>query len=104
MRFKIRGGTTSDQTTSLCLSCRSATVINGPRLSDQIIACSLLRNGERVPFAVTSCSNYSDKALASLWHMEDIAWILRSDAKRTKVGFVRAKDLKHEERHVLDDE
>ncbi len=104
MRFKIRGGTTSDQRTSLCLSCRSATVINGPRLSDQIIACSLLGKDDRIPFVVTSCSNYSDKALASLWHMEDIAWILRSDRKSKQMGFVRAKDLKYEERHTLGDD
>jgi len=104
MRSKIRGGTTSDQNTSLCLSCRSATVINGPRLSDQIIACSRLGDNERVPFVVTSCSNFSDKATASLWHMEDIAWILRSDPKHKQVGFVRAKDLKYEERHTLGDD
>lgn len=104
MRFKIRGGTTSDQTTSLCVSCRSATIVNGPRLSDQIIACSRLEGDNRIPFVVTSCSNYSDKTTASLWHMEDIAWILRSDPKRKQVGFVRAKDLKYEERHTLGDD
>jgi len=100
MRFKVQGGTASDQNTSLCLSCRSATVVHGRRLSEQIIACGRLDN-QRVRFAVSSCSNYSDKATASLWHLEDIAWVLRSDAKHKQVGFVRAKDLKYEERHVL---
>jgi hypothetical protein len=104
MRFKVRGGTTSDHNTSLCLSCRSATVINGPRLSDQIVACGLLRSNNRISFAVTECSEYASKAIPSLWHMEDIAWILRSDPKRKQVGFVRAKELKYEERHTLSDD
>lgn len=104
MRFKIRGGTTSDQNTSLCVSCRSATIINGPRQSDQITTCSILGRNARITFSVTSCSDYSDKATPSLWHMEDIAWILRSDPKHKQVGFVRAKDLKYEERHTLGDD
>lgn len=104
MRFTIQGGTTSDGKTSLCLSCRSATLINGARLSDQIIACSRLGDDDRITFAVTSCTAYSDKSLPSLYHMEDIAWILRSDPKRKQMGFVRSRNLKFEERHVLDDE
>jgi hypothetical protein len=40
----------------------------------------------------------------SLWHMEDIAWVLRTDAKRRAIGFVRAKDPKLADRHVLDDD
>lgn len=104
MRFKIQGGTTSDQSTSLCLSCRSATVIDGPRQSDQIITCSRLDDGNRVTFVVTSCTGHSDKSLPSLYHMEDIAWILRSDPKRKQVGFVRSRDLKFEDRHRLTDD
>jgi hypothetical protein len=103
VRFKIQGGTTSDQNTTLCLSCRSATIIDGPRQSDQIIACRLLGDDDRVNFVVTSCTSYSDKTLPSLYHMEDIAWILRSDPKRKQMGFVRSRDLKFEDRHVLDE-
>ena len=33
--------------------------------------------------------------------MEDIAWVLRTDARRKQIGFVRSKDLKHADRHVL---
>jgi hypothetical protein len=101
--FKIKGGTTSDQTTSLCLSCRSATIISGPRLADRIIACSQLEKNDRITFVVTSCTSYSDKSLPSLYHMEDIAWILRSDPKRKQVGFVRSRNLAFEERHVLEE-
>ena len=104
MRFKIKGGITSDQNTSLCLSCRSATLINGPGLSDQIIVCSRIGDNDRVTFVVTSCTAYSDKSLPSPYNMEDSAWILRSDPRRKQVGFVRSRDLKFEERHQLDDD
>ena len=103
MNFKIKGGTTSDQTTSLCLSCRSATIISGPGLTDRIIACAQLDKNDRITFVVTSCTAYSDKSLPSLYYMEDIAWILRSDPKRNQVGFVRSRNLSFEDRHVLEE-
>ncbi|MEO8680126.1 MAG: hypothetical protein ABI665_13825 [Vicinamibacterales bacterium] len=69
-----------------------------------LIACAKLSDQDRITFRVTSCTEYSDRSSASLYHMEDIAWILRSDSKRKTVGFVRARDLKFNARHVLDDE
>jgi hypothetical protein len=36
--------------------------------------------------------------------MEDIAWVLRTDARRRQIGFVRAKDLKVVDRHILIDD
>lgn len=104
MRFKIQGGTTSDQNSSLCMSCRSATIINGPRQSDQVVVCGRLEKDDRISFIVTSCTGYSDQSLPSLYHMEDIAWILRSDPKRKQMGFVRSRELKFEERHRLTDD
>jgi len=103
VRLKILGGTVPDSQSSLCHTCRSATVIRGARLSEEIISCAQLDDGTRVPFAVTSCSGYSDRSRPSLWHLEDIAWILRSDPKRKQIGFVRSRDLKDDDRHVLDE-
>ena len=102
MKITIRGGTTREGDPSLCLSCRFAKVVEGPRQSDRIVDCGQLR--ARVTFQVTSCSEYVHHGHPSLWHMEDIAWALRTDAKRRQIGFVRAKDLKTGDRHVLADE
>jgi hypothetical protein len=33
--------------------------------------------------------------------MEDIAWILRTDATRKRIGFIQARELKEKDRHVL---
>ena len=35
--------------------------------------------------------------------MEEIAWVLRSNPSSKKVGFVEARKLKDDERHVLDE-
>lgn len=36
--------------------------------------------------------------------MEDIAWILKTDARRKQIGFVQARDLKPRDRYVVPDE
>jgi hypothetical protein len=105
MRLKIQGGTARYGEPSLCLTCRYATVIRGPGLQDQIVSCGQVGNGMgRIPFPVHSCSGYSDKRHPSLYEMEDIAWVLRSDVRKGQIGFVRARDLKPRERfHFPDD-
>ena len=35
--------------------------------------------------------------------MEEIAWVLRSSPRGKKVGFVEARKLGDDERHVLED-
>ena len=42
MRVKVRGGTVQHGQPSLCLTCRSATIVKGPRLRDDIVECSRL--------------------------------------------------------------
>jgi len=101
-KFKIRGGTARESDPSLCLSCRFAKVVQGARANDQIVECRQLE--ARVTFKVTSCSEFVNHQHPSLWHMEDIAWILRTDARRRQIGFVRAKDLKFPDRHLLDED
>jgi hypothetical protein len=100
MRLKIQGGTARYGEPSLCLTCRYATIIRGPGLRDRIVDCGRLMNGPaRIRFPVNFCTAYSDKRQPSLHEMEDIAWVLRTDARRTRIGFVHARDLKPRERH-----
>ena len=59
MHLKIRGGTANSTEPSLCLTCRSATVIKGQRLRDEIIECSRLSDGHnRITFPVTFCLRF----------------------------------------------
>lgn len=103
MRFKIRGGTARDDEPSLCLSCRYATVIRGRNLSNEIVECRLLGDGDsRIVFPVTFCSGYSDRRQPSIYHMEQIAWVLHTDKKKKPIGFHPPKINKR--RYVLDDD
>lgn len=83
---------------------RDATVVKGARLRDEITHCSELYGSPRIRFPVLSCSAYSDKRRPSVREMEDIAWVLRSDARKNAIGFVPAKSLKPRDRYVLSEE
>jgi hypothetical protein len=105
MRVKIRGGTVQHGEPPLCVSCRHSVEIKGARLDQQIVVCKELPYQRRVvAFPVTSCTGYSDRSQPSLWDMEEIAWVLRSDATRNRVGFVHAQRLEDEERHVIEED
>lgn len=105
MRIKVRGGTADHGQRSLCETCRWSTVIRGTRLGDEIVECSRLSyRNQRVPFPVASCSGYGDRSQAGLREMEEIAWILRSDPRRSQVGFVHSSRLSDDERYVLEED
>jgi hypothetical protein len=105
MRLKLQGGTAREDEPTLCLSCRHATVIRGKNLHDELIDCGRLEGPmRRISFSVMSCSGYEDRRQTSLWHMETIAWVLRTERKSRKIGFVPARELKPSLRHVLDDD
>lgn len=81
MRLKIRGGTVQHGESSLCVTCRHATIVKGQSLREEIVRCDRLSTGhDLVRFPVTFCSGYSDRRQPSLREMEDLAWILRTDA------------------------
>ena len=105
MRVKIHRGTVTNSGTSLCETCRWATIVRGARLSDEIVSCGRMAEGRtRITFPVASCTAFSDRRLTSLQDMEDIAWVLRSDKRGKHIGFVRARDLKPTERYLLDED
>ncbi len=104
MYVKVQGGTASGSDPSLCLHCRFATIIQGTSQRHQIVECSRLADHNRITFRVTSCTAFSDRRQPSLHDMQDMAWVLRSDPKRQQVGFVRARDLRAEDRVFFDEE
>jgi hypothetical protein len=104
MRVKIRGGTVNHGEPSLCSSCRRSIIVRGARLGDEVLQCGLYSmRDRRITFAVTSCTEYVHRGQPSLWNMEQIAWVLRSNPSGKKVGFVEATKLTEDERHVLEE-
>jgi len=103
MRVKIRGGTVNHGAPPLCSSCRFSTTIKGVRLGDEIVSCGARNTPATISFRVTSCTEYVHRGQPSLWNMEQIAWVLRSNPSGKKVGFVEATKLTEDERHVLEE-
>jgi len=102
MKIKINGGTAREGDPALCLSCRFATIVQGVNAAQQIVRCG--RVDAAITFKVTTCTEYVNRNHPSLYHMEDIAWVLRTDPKRNQIGFVRSKDLKPRDRVFFDDD
>jgi hypothetical protein len=99
MRVKVRGGTVQHGQPSLCLTCRSATIVKGSRLRDDILECGRIES--RITFAVTDCNCYINATHPTVREMEDVAWVLRSDPRRNQIGFVAPGKLKAHERYVF---
>ena len=91
MRFKIRGGTANHGEPSLCGTCRFATIIKGQRLRDEIVECIGCPTTHASPSRSQICTGYADRRQASLREMEETAWVLRSDPRRSQIGFVPAR-------------
>ena len=105
MRVRVRGGTVNHGDPPLCSSCRYATIAKGRSLREEIVSCGQLPYRRNlVPFPVYSCTEYSNRVHPTLYQMEEIAWVLRTNPTRNRVGFVQAKQLKDDERHVLDED
>ena len=102
MHIKIQGGTAPAGEPPLCHSCRRAIIVRGARLRDEIVECGVL--SARVTFPVVFCTNYVNRQHPSVHDMEDIAWVLRTDAGNRRIGFVQAKTLRWHDRHVLDED
>jgi hypothetical protein len=102
MRVKIHGGTVTHGDASLCQTCRYATIVRGATFDQEITECNQLASaGQRITFPVVSCTSYSDRRRASLREMEEIAWVLRTDAKRSQIGFVHPSALRDRDKYVL---
>lgn len=101
MQISVKGGTARSDQSPLCVTCRWAKRVEGDR-GQEYTRCSQL--DARITFRVVTCSEFVSRQHPSMWHMESIAWILRTDTRKRQVGFIRGRDLEHRDRLVLDDE
>ena len=83
---KVYGGTAIGQD-SRCDSCVFARVIRGYSESECITLCDRLYEAIRIPFKVRECTDFVDKRLPRIEHLEDIAWVLRSKSAGSRAGF-----------------
>lgn len=103
IRFKILDGTRPANAPRLCDSCQYSVVMRGVRDSEQIVHCTYMRRA--VGIQVTECNRYTEGYAPSLWDMRQIAWLLHTDSKRQKIGFLKASAWQeaHEDEELLPD-
>ena len=100
-RLKVLGGTRSLGAPRLCDTCQCGVVTRGAPDSDEDIFCTV--TARRLARAVVECNRYVDRSQPSLWDMRQIAWVLDTDPKRQRMGFIRANEweTKHEDEDLL---
>jgi hypothetical protein len=105
MRIKVYDGTTTNSGSSLCGTCRHATITRGRRLDEELVQCQAIpMTITRITFKVTSCSSYNDVRQPTYLEMLEDAWILQPASKKRPAGFVRASELRERElRSILAD-
>jgi len=89
-RLKILNGTRSPDAPRLCDTCHYGVIRRGAAESDEQIYCSVTKAD--VLTRVIECNRYADRSTPSLWDLQQIAWVLHTDSKRQKIGFIRAKE------------
>ncbi|MBL8228016.1 MAG: hypothetical protein JNL98_06050 [Bryobacterales bacterium] len=94
-QIKVVKGTRSISAPRLCDSCGNSVVMRGPADGQEQVFCSEIRG--HVTMRVTECSRYEDRGKPSLWDMRSIAWVLDTDSKRQRIGFLPASEW--EEKH-----
>jgi len=93
VEINVRNGTPDQGQQSLCETCRWSTVIRGKRMTEKIVECFQLTDGNRrVPFVVAACTDYADRTRLSLREMQEIALILRTTPRTTPAGYTRDED------------
>lgn len=91
--IKVKGGTPQGSDT-LCRTCSYGHIIKGFRATEEEVFCRYFYLEREIHFPVSECTFYEDRRLASKREMEEIAWILRTDMPRRRVGFISPKQLR----------
>ena len=94
MQMKVFQGTRSAGAPRLCDSCSNGVVLRGAADSEEYVYCSLVE--KPIAIRVTQCNRYADRSQAPLWVMQEIAWVLQTNASREPIGFLNARDWKRQ--------
>lgn len=92
---KVRNGTRSDEK-RLCDTCAYSHIMKGAADSKEVIYCQ--KTGHYIKFRVVDCNQYYSKNATSLGSFYEIAWVLQSDKKKGKLGFLTPQEFKQQER------
>jgi hypothetical protein len=94
--LKVQGGTPFGAD-SLCRSCTRGHIIKGFRATEEEVFCRFFYIEREIRFAVSECTFYEDRRLASKAEMEEIAWFLTTRKTGRTVGFISAEQFRAEQ-------
>jgi hypothetical protein len=97
--LKVLNGTRSLHAPRLCDSCVSGVIRRGASESDEHVFCTATRRN--VDIRVVECNIYRNRSHPPLWALKEIAWVLQTDSRRERIGFIKAKEW--ERKHENDD-
>lgn len=106
MEFQIKGEQTArTDGRSLCRHCKCSHVIEGTRPSEILIRCMTNWNQplDMTTWIVTKCNEFIDDAQPSIDALEKIAWRVKADPKKQKVGFQTPDEYRREQREQDND-
>jgi hypothetical protein len=87
-KIKVFQGTHSVDAPRLCDSCEHGLISRGAAESEELVFC--LRMERRVAARVTECNQFVDRTRPPLSALKKLAWVLQTDSKRKKIGFLSA--------------
>jgi len=93
--IRVKGGTPSGMD-SLCRTCSQGHVIKGFRATEEEVFCRFFYIEREIRSAVSECTFYEDRRLASKSEMEEIAWYLTTRKAGRAVGFVSAERFREQ--------
>lgn len=92
MKIKVTGGTRQSGT-NLCVTCHNGRIRYGDRQDQVYVSCSAMEDPK---YPIRECSEYLNRDMPQLNEMKSIAWVLRTDTARQKIGFVRGDEWRRE--------
>lgn len=56
-----------------------------------------------VQMRVVECNAYQNRSEPPLWALKEIAWVLQTDSRRERIGFIKVKEWerKHDDEPLL---
>lgn len=99
--LKVLHGSRSAHAPRLCDTCTYGVVRRGASESEEHVFCQKIERGVRM--RVVECNVYQNRNHPPLWAMKEIAWVLHTDTRRERIGFLKSIEWqrKHEDESII---
>lgn len=89
------GDTPTAHETDLCKTCIHALFIKGRNLNEEFKRCAIMQK-PWPQYAVTACTDYTERTRMTRTEMERVAWIIEVNKKQEFIGFKKPEKKAHD--------